>query len=367
MSAARPLAVGAAHAPASALTPLERLRIAREVMRSEAAAIEQIVDSVGPQAVVAAEQIADCRGSVVVTGIGKAGLIGQKIVATLASTGSPAHFLHPSEALHGDLGRVGPHDLVWIFSYSGQSEEVVRLLPPLRRQSAGIIATTADASNPVGSAADWVIEIGRVNEACPLGLAPSTSTTLMLITGDAVALLASRLRGFTPMDFARFHPGGSLGRKLSKVDQWMRDRPQCRVASSRATVREVLSGTTVAPRQTGAVMLIDDDGRLVGLFTDSDLVRLLQSRRDAALDGPIDAVMTRNVQTVRSGTLLGEAISVLAGRRISELPVVDAEGRPVGLLDITDVLSISEGGPPTIPLRNPSPTTFSEAADPHAQ
>lgn len=367
MSAARPLAAGSAHAPPAALTPLERLRIAREVMRSEAAAIEQIVDSVGPQTVAAAEQIARCRGSVVITGIGKAGLIGQKIVATLASTGSPAHFLHPSEAIHGDLGRVGPHDLVWIYSYSGHSEEVVRLLPALRRQSAGIIATTADAQNPVGSEADWVIEIGQVNEACPLGLAPSTSTTLMLTTGDAVALLASRLRGFTPMDFARYHPGGSLGRKLSKVDQWMRDRPLCRIASARATVREVLSETTAASRRTGAVMLIDDEGRLVGLFTDSDLVRLLQSRRDGALDGPIDAVMTRNVQTVRSGTLLGEAISVLAGRRISELPVVDASGRPVGLLDITDVLSINEGSPPTIPLRNVSTTGSSPAADNHAQ
>ncbi|WP_164104117.1 KpsF/GutQ family sugar-phosphate isomerase [Candidatus Laterigemmans baculatus] len=349
MSPARPLLDQAASTPP--LTPLERLRLARDVMRSEAAAIEQIIDAVGPQIVVAAERIVECSGSIVVTGIGKAGLVAQKIVATLASTGSTAHFLHPSEAIHGDLGRVTSRDLVWVFSHSGQSEEVVRLLPALRRQSAGILATTADAENPLGKWADWRIEIGHVEEACPLGLAPTTSTTLMLSTGDAVALLASRIRGFTAHDFARFHPGGSLGRKLSKVDRWMRPRPQCRVASAAASVREVFSTTTCPARRSGAVMLVDDEGRLAGLFTDSDLVRLLELRRDEALDGPIAAVMTRDVQTVLSGSLLGDAISILAGRRISELPVLDAGGRPIGLLDITDVVSMSEVDPPTVPLR----------------
>jgi arabinose-5-phosphate isomerase len=301
--------------------------------------------------VAVAERIAACEGAVVVTGIGKAGLIGQKIVATLASTGSPAHFLHPAEAIHGDLGRVGPRDLVWVFSYSGRSEEVVRLLPALKSLAAGTIATTAEATNPVGAWADLLIPLGGVAEACSLGLAPSTSTTLMLATGDAVALLASRLRGFGERDFARFHPGGSLGRKLSPVDRWMRPREQCRIAGAEATVREVLSTTSGRQnRRSGAVMLVDRAGKLAGLFTDSDLARLLERRRDGALDGPIGEVMTRSVSTVRSGTLLGAAIDLLAERKISELPVLDGEDRPLGLLDITDVLALSDPAPATIRL-----------------
>jgi arabinose-5-phosphate isomerase len=330
----------------ASLTPFERLRLARDVMRDEASAILDLIDTAGPSIVDVGERISRCEGSVIVTGIGKAGLVGQKIVATLASTGSPAHFLHPSEAIHGDLGRIGRRDLVWVFSYSGRSEEVVRLLPTLRRLSAGTLATTENRENPVGSWADSVIPIGRIDEACTLGLAPSTSTTLMLATGDAAALLASRLRGFTERDFARFHPGGSLGRKLSKVDRWMRDRRHCRIASQRLPVRDVMcQASAVGQRRTGAVMLVDDDGRLSGIFTDSDLVRLLESRRYETLDQPVETVMTRNVQTVSRGTLLGAAIEVLAGKKISELPVIDSDRRPVGLLDITDVIAVGESVP----------------------
>lgn len=324
-------------------------------MRDEASAILDLLDTAGPSIVQVAERIAECDGSVIVTGIGKAGLIAQKIVATLASTGSPAHFLHPSEAIHGDLGRVTKRDLVWVFSYSGRSEEVVRLLPALKRQSAGTLATTENRLNPVGQWAETLIPIGRIDEACTLGLAPSTSTTLMLATGDAVALLSCRLKGFTEGDFARFHPGGSLGRKLSKVDRWMRERKHCRVASFRSTVRDVMCQATPAgSRRTGAAMLVDDDDRLVGLFTDSDLVRLLETRRYEALDEAIEHVMTKHVQTVVSGTLLGAAIEVLAGRKISELPVIDAQRRPIGLLDITDVIAVgetSESTMTTLPIK----------------
>ena len=336
----------------SPLTPLERFRLARDVMRDEGTAIIQLADSIAPQLVEAAQRIADCQGAVVVTGIGKAGLIGQKIVATLASTGSPAHFLHPAEAIHGDLGRVGPQDIVWAFSYSGRSDEVVRLLPTLKSLSQSTMATTRDATNPVGSWADCLVPIGKTEEACQLGLAPSTSTALMLATGDAIALLASRLRGFTERDFARFHPGGSLGRQLSPVDQWMRPKSHCRIASQNAVVRDVFSqASDPSGRRTGAVMLVDEEGKLAGLFTDSDLARLLEKRRYEALEGPIREVMTREVRTVLSGTLLGAAIDVLADRKISELPVLDAQRRPLGLLDITDVVGIQDVGPATIPLR----------------
>jgi len=346
------------------MTRLERLQVAREVLRQEAAAILSLVDSATAQIVQAAEWIAACEGSVMVTGIGKAGIIGQKIAATLASTGSPAHFLHPAEAIHGDLGRLTGRDLVWVFSYSGRSEELVRLLPSFQRVAAGTIATTASARSPIGGWAQCLIAIGEVDEACGMGLAPSSSTAMMLASGDAVALLASRLRGFTERDFARYHPGGSLGRKLSTVDQWMRPLEQCRVSAETRSVREVFSSASASAaigggdatsggalwRRTGAVMLVDEAGRLSGLFTDSDLARLLERRQYDALDGPIREVMTRRVCTITSGTLLGVAIDLLAERKISELPVLSTAGCPVGLLDITDVVAIGEPAAATIPF-----------------
>lgn len=336
------------------LTALQRLRLVREVLLAESTAIHELAATASQAVVTAAEQIAACRGAVVVTGIGKAGLIGQKVVATLASTGSPAHFLHPAEAIHGDLGRVGPQDLVWVFSYSGRSEEVLRLLPVLKSLAAGTLATTSSDANPLGSWADTVIAIGQVHEACSLGLAPSTSTTLMLASGDAVALLASRLKGFTAKDFARFHPGGSLGRKLSPVEHWMRPRSQCRIASQQVTVRDVFSNSSSGGRRSGAVMLVDDHGQLSGLFTDSDLARLMETRRYQAFDEPIAEVMTRQVQTIPAGSLLATAIEILAERKISELPVLDSQRRPVGLLDITDIVAIDEPTPAILPLHSPS-------------
>ncbi|QEG42230.1 KpsF/GutQ family sugar-phosphate isomerase [Roseimaritima ulvae] len=340
--------------PEAVATPLERLRFVRQIVRREAEVLEQIAHSLTPDAVQAAEWTAETRGMVVVTGIGKAGLIGRKLVATLASTGTPAQFLHPSEAIHGDLGVVRPEDLVWVLSNSGRSDEVLQILPALRQQAGGLVAFTADKDNPVATAADCVVCLGKHREACPLGLAPSASTTAMLAVGDAVALLASQLRGFSQHDFAKFHPGGSLGKKLTKVEQLMRPLAACRMASDRSTVRETITATAAQGRRTGAVMLVDQEGHLAGLFTDSDLARLLESRNEDRLDGSIAEVMTRDVQTVHAGALLGDAIAVLAGRKISELPVVDGDGRPVGLLDITDVVSLSEPPKSTLPLRSRS-------------
>jgi arabinose-5-phosphate isomerase len=282
--------------------------------------------------------------------MGKAGLIGRKLAATLSSTGSPAQFLHPAEAIHGDLGMVRSTDLVWALSNSGRSEELVRIVPALRRQGRGLIAFTADHDNPIAAKADCVVPLGRHAEACPLGLAPSSSTTTMLAVGDAVALLASRLRGFSQYDFARFHPGGSLGRKLTRVEQMMRPLTACRVASQTASVRETMLTTSSGSRRVGAVMLIDEAGRLAGLFTDSDLARLLESDRTAPLEAPIADVMTRSVQTVTVGSLLDEAIAVLSSRRISELPVLNERQQPIGLLDITDVVSLTEPAATILPL-----------------
>lgn len=336
----------------SVATPLERLRFVRDVVAAEAQALQRMAAVLGPETVRAAEMTAACTGAVLVTGIGKAGLIGQKLVATLASTGTPAHFLHPVEAIHGDLGRVGSTDLVWALSNSGRSEEVLRILPSIRQQSSGVIALTADFDNPLAVAADCVVALGQHDEACPLGLAPSSSTAAMLAVGDAIALLASRLRGFSQYDFARFHPGGSLGRKLARVEQLMRPREVCRIAPASGTIRQTMVAASRSGRRSGAVMLTDAEGRLAGIFTDSDLARLLENRDEGSLDDSVAGVMTRQVRTVRAGTLLREAIAVLAGRKISELPVVDDDGMPLGLLDITDIVSLTEpDGPPTVPLR----------------
>src|SRR5436309_3488095 len=200
----------------------EGLAFAREVIRVEALALERVRDRLDERLVRAAVLVHRCRGSVIVTGMGKAGLVGQKIAATLASTGTRAFPLHPAEALHGDLGRIRAGDVVLALSQSGETEEVLRLVPALRRLGAVLIAITERPGSSLGQAADLCIALGPVEEACPLGLAPSASTTVLMAVGDALALLVSRLRDFTAEDFAVFHPAGSLGRKLTRVEEVMR-------------------------------------------------------------------------------------------------------------------------------------------------
>ena len=275
-----------------------------------------------------------------VTGIGKAGLVAQKISATLASTGTPSHFLHPAEAMHGDLGVLRRDDIVLALSQSGETEEITRLLPHLAAAGVGIVALTGRADSTLGRAADVVVATGHIREACVLGLAPSTSTSILLAIGDALALVTSALRQFTHEDFAARHPGGSLGRQLMRVDDALRPLDECRIARPQDSVRAVFARPLPA-RRTGAVMIVGDDGRLAGLFTDSDLARLFERRNDAALDGPIEAVMTGRPTTVPLGTRLRDAMAILELRRLSELPVVDVAGRPVGLLDIVDLVGIA--------------------------
>lgn len=335
-------------------TQIERLRAVRETVLREAEALQRCGENLSPAAVEAAERTATCRGSVIVTGIGKAGWIGQKIAATLASTGCPAHFLHPAEAIHGDLGRVRGDDVVWAFSNSGRSGELLSIASHLRANSSGLISITAGDDNPLAAASDCVVAIGKHGEACPNGLAPTSSTTAMLAVGDAIAMLASQLRRFTAQDFARFHPGGSLGQKLAKVDEIMRPVEDCRVARQDTPIRQAMVMTGRHGRRSGAVLLTNRAGQLSGIFTDSDLARLLQSRRDADLDRPIEQLMTKSPSTILHGELLQDAIAVLSKRRISELPVVDESGMPMGIVDITDVIgqdaSPQHTGPPSVKL-----------------
>ncbi len=321
-------------------TPLEQLRQAREILLIESRALGELAGRLDGSFCQAAERLFRCQGNIIVTGMGKAGLVGRKIAATLASTGTPAHYLHPAEAIHGDLGRIRRDDVLLTLSQSGETEEVVRLLPAIRQLGIPIVAVTASRDSTLGRAGTVVLELGRLEEADSLGLAPSTSTTAMLAIGDALALVTSRMRGFRPDDFARFHPGGSLGRRLSKVEDQMRPIGECRVASADRSVRDVLVEVSVPGRRTGAIMLVDCEGRLVGIFTDSDLARLFEHRRDDALDRPVCKVMTSNPVRAVCGTMLSEAVATLAQRKISELPIVDAECRPVGLLDVTDIVGL---------------------------
>jgi arabinose-5-phosphate isomerase len=227
-----------------------------------------------------------------------------------------------------------------MLTQSGETAEVVQLLPSLREFGVALVAITASRSSTVGRAATVTIELGDLEEVCSLGLAPSTSTTAMLAVGDAIALVLSKMRNFQADDFARFHPGGALGRKLSRVDDIMRPLAECRLASDALSVRDVIVACTKPGRRSGAIMLTDKSGRLTGLFTDSDLARLFERRDESALDRPIRDVMAVHPTTVPTGTRVGDAVGLLAQRKFSELPVVDKSGRPIGLVDVTDVLGL---------------------------
>lgn len=323
------------------LTHDEQLCAAREIVRLEAVALWKVSNRIGNSLLEAIDVIRRTRGCVIVTGMGKAGLIGQKIAATLASTGTRSHFMHPAEAFHGDLGRIHEDDVVLMLTQSGETDEVVQLIPSLREFGVPLIAMTANRVSTVGRAASVVIEMGHLEEACSLGLAPSTSTTAMLAVGDALALVLSKMTGFGADDFARFHPGGALGRKLSRVNDHMRPLDQCRVALERRSVREVMIECGKPGRRTGAIMLVDDAGKLTGLFTDSDLARLFERREEASLDKPMRQVMIRQPRTIQSGARIADAVELLAERKISELPVVAEDGKPLGLIDVTDIVGLS--------------------------
>lgn len=342
------------------VTDREVLQLGREVLAAETRALANLTNKLGDSFSQAIALLYDLRGNLIVTGMGKAGLIAQKLVATFASTGTRAHFLHPAEAFHGDLGRVHAGDVVLVLSQSGETGEVVQLLPSLDKLGVPLLAITANKKNTLGQAANVTIELGKLDEACWLGLAPSTSTTAMLAIGDALALVLSRIKGFQPEDFARYHPGGSLGRKLSHVEDHMRALDECRVARADETVRQVLVACTKPGRRTGAIMLTDVEGKLVGLFTDSDLAKLIERRNEAALDLPVSELMVTDPQTVPAGSKMSAAVEILADRKFSELPVVDEACQPVGLIDVTDVVSLlpepkAETGKP---LSDDGPTTI---------
>ncbi len=325
----------------SDLTPLsDRLGYAQSVVRAESAALLQVADRLDDTLLQAIDLFYACTGRVCITGTGKSADVGQKIAGTLNSTGTRAYCLDATRAVHGDLGMLHPDDVVFALSHSGESEEIVRLLPSLKTLARAVVAMTSRRASTLAIKADVAIILGPLEEVCPLGLAPSTSTTAMIAVGDALAFVLTRMRQFRRDDFARFHPAGSLGRKLLKVESVMRVGSELRLALESETVRSVFAHPRQSGRRTGAVMLTGADGRLTGLFTDSDLARLFERRQDAMLDRPIAEVMTRAPLTLTAGARLMEAVEIMQSRKISELPIVDELERAIGLLDITDVLSL---------------------------
>ena len=310
---------------------------AREVLKTEAEAILSLTNRIGADFEQAVAAIAAGHGHLIVTGMGKAGLVGQKISATFASTGTPSIFLHPAEAYHGDLGRVVKEDVVLAVSNSGETEELVRLVSPLRRIGARIIAITASRSSTLGKNSDIVIELGRIEEACPLGLAPSATTTAILAMGDALALCVLEARGFDKEQFAFYHPGGDLGRRLLKVADVMRSGERNPVVSEETSLSDAIAAITRA--RAGAVIVADASGKLSGIFTDGDLRRTM-GRDPGLIVGKIRDVMTRNPKTITPDRLAGEALKILREKKIDELPVVNEKGEPVGMLDVQDLLDV---------------------------
>ncbi len=322
--------------------------MAAQVLRSEGRAISALAERIADDDCCdafrqAAAAIFECPGKVVLTGIGKAGIIGRKISATLASTGTQSIFLHPVEALHGDLGRLQPDDVVVALSHSGSTEELIRLVDHIKARRAKLVAMTADADSPLARHADIALGYGQVEEACPLGLAPTVSTSCMLALGDALALTVMQMRNFGPEQFATHHPAGALGRKLLKVEEVMTFRGGERLATARdnLTLAEALAEGEKVSRRTGALLLVDDSGRLTGILTDADLRRImLKHRGENVLERPVSDFMTRDPKRIRRGQLASEALAVLNEYRIDELPVVDGADRPVGVIDVQDLIGV---------------------------
>jgi arabinose-5-phosphate isomerase len=317
------------------------LDYAKSVIEDEASAIKSMVDVIDDSFAKTVELIYNTSGSVIITGIGKAGIIGEKISSTFASTGTPSHFLHPAEAVHGDLGRVQSNDIIVAMSHSGESEEIIRLIDPIKQRKIKLIAITGNKDSRLGMHSDIVLCMGIQTEACPLGAAPSVSTTCMLALGDAIAFTVMKARNFGTEDYARFHPGGELGRRLITVGQSMmfKDDEELPLVSQNDTIREMIKKTDRLKRR-GAVMVVDSKGELTGIITDADLRRTIAKDIDGFLNKKTSEIMTPDCKRVTKDTLAAEAMAVFHEYRIDELPVVDNKNRPIGLIDVQDIVTI---------------------------
>ena len=314
-------------------TPIQS---AQRTIRLELEAIEALLQRINGDFARACELILACKGRVVVVGMGKSGHIGRKIAATLASTGTTAYFVHPGEASHGDMGMITRDDVVLALSNSGSTSEIVTLLPLIKRLGITLISMTGNPASPLAKAAAVNLDAGVSQEACPLNLAPTSSTTVSLVLGDALAIALLEARGFTAEDFAFSHPGGALGRRLLlKVEHVMHQGAELPLVARGTSLREALLEMT--RKGLGMTLVAEADGRLAGIFTDGDLRRALDRGVDVR-DAGIDALMTVPGKTVRADALAAEALKLMEDHKISALAVVDDNHMPVGALNMHDLL-----------------------------
>ena len=315
------------------------LKHAQEVLRMEAEAILELVPRVDANFAAAISLILECNGRTVITGMGKSGIIGRKMAATFASTGTPSFYLHPAEGIHGDLGMVTADDVVIALSNSGETGEILNILPSLRRIGAKIIAMVGNANSTLAKNADVVLDVGVKKEACPLGLAPTSSTTAALAYGDAIALALLQKRNFTASQFAVFHPGGSLGRKLLlTVGNIMHGGDENPLVSAETTVQEALF--VITDKGLGAVSVIDEAGKMLGVLTDGDIRRGLRKGVDF-LQHPVTELMTKSPKYITADKLAAQALHLMESNQpkpITVLPVVDEDMVVIGLLHMTDLV-----------------------------
>lgn len=313
-------------------------REARRVLEIEAAAIRSLADSLDAGFDTAVALLHGTTGRVVVTGIGKSGIVGQKIAATLASTGTPAFFLHPAEAIHGDLGMILAGDVVLALSHSGETEEVVALLPHVRRRSAKLVALTGRRASTLGKEADAVVEAAIREEACPLNLAPTASTAAQLAMGDALAMALSVEKGFRPEDFAALHPGGKLGKRFLRVSDLMHAGGDVPLVPLDAPMKDVVY--EMSKKRLGITGVVDAEGRLAGVVSDGDLRRLLEREGEKAWSADAAFAMNRTPKTIAAKSFATEALRLMEEKKITSLFIVDDDGRPGGIVHLHDLWGV---------------------------
>jgi len=310
------------------------LDLARKVLQTEAAAIVALVDRIDGAFAEAVERIRLCRGRVILTGMGKSGIVCRKIAATLSSTGTPAFFMHPAEAIHGDLGVLQSDDVVLAMSYSGETEELTRVLETIKRLGATLIALTGDTQSTLARAADVLLDCSVSEEACPMNLVPTASTTAALAMGDALAMAVLVDKGFRPEDFASLHPGGKLGQRLKRAEQLMHGGENAPVVALDTPMRDVIY--VMSSKGLGMTAVIDQGRRLVGIITDGDLRRQMTTASDI-LERRAGELMTRHPVTVRRDTLAAEVLALLEQRKITSVVVVDSDERVEGIVHLHDL------------------------------
>lgn len=315
--------------------PEMSLETARKVLEIEARALAELPQRLDQRFAKAVDTLYACRGRVIVTGMGKSGLIGQKISATFSSTGTPSFFLHPAEALHGDLGSLVRNDVLVALSYSGETEEILRLLDTVKRLAVPLIALTGTPASSLAQASDVVIDVGIHQEACPLGLAPTASTTVMLAMGDALAMALLEKRGFNQDDYAALHPAGGLGFKLRRVENVMHTGAQLPRVKPETQMPDVIY--EMSKKGLGLATVVDDGDRLVGFISDGDLRRFIEREGNRALALTAADCMTRAPSTIGARELATHALNLMEARKITALPVVDSAGKLEGVVHIHDL------------------------------